>query len=109
MSQRGVRDACPTARLPSDDRPSVIPARSCIFPADHISAASLSLPFAPPKAGEVGGGGIPVREGRFGDLCLLELGQDLFSEPLQPLETDRFGNTDRQADRYMVEARVAPF
>src|SRR5215472_5247683 len=50
-----------------------------------------------------------VREGRLGDFGLLELGHDLLAEPFQLLETDRFRNADREADRYMVEARVAPF
>ena len=50
-----------------------------------------------------------VRKGRFGDLGLLEFGHDLLAEPFELLETDRLGDADRQADRYMVEARVAPF
>src|SRR5271165_6919400 len=50
-----------------------------------------------------------VREGRFGDFGLLELGHDLFPEPFQLLETDRFRDPDREAHRHMVEARVPPF
>src|SRR6516164_22040 len=50
-----------------------------------------------------------VRKGRFGDFGLLELGHDLLAEPFELLETDRFGDTDRQAHRHMVESRIAPF
>src|SRR5271166_1723094 len=50
-----------------------------------------------------------VREGRLGDLGLLELGQHFLPEPLQLLETDRFGDPDRQAHRHPIEARIAPF
>src|SRR6266852_5681432 len=50
---------------------------------------------------------ISVREGRLGDLGLLELGHDLGPEPLQLFETDRFGHADRQAHRHSVEARIA--
>src|ERR1700757_2416598 len=52
---------------------------------------------------------ISVREGRLGDLRLLELGHDLFPEPLQLFEADRFGNPDREAHRHMIKARIAPF
>src|SRR5262249_12369408 len=49
-----------------------------------------------------------VRESRFGDLGLLELGHYLLAEPFELLETDRFGDADRQAHRHPVEARIAP-
>src|SRR6202022_1725870 len=88
MSLRGARDASPTARLPLDARPLVVRDRSCLIPADLAQFAS-------------------VREGRLGDLRFLERGHDLPPEPLQLLETDRFGNADRQAARHAGQAAVA--
>src|SRR5215813_260247 len=50
-----------------------------------------------------------VREGRFGDLGLLELGHDLPAKPLELLEANRFRDANREAHRHVVETRIASF